>query len=54
MNNQDLERTAIILAGKTVIDTPNDSELGEKVRKMLYERNVIEEINQEKKDSEIF
>lgn len=51
MNNQDLERTAIILAGKTIIDTPNDAELGEKVRKILYERHVIEKVDQEIKDN---
>jgi len=45
MTNQDLERTAVIIAGKTILDTPNDTELGEKVRKILYERHVIEKLD---------
>ena len=45
MTNQDLEKTAVIIAGKTILDTPNDAELGEKVRKILYERHVIEKLD---------
>ena len=37
MDKKQLLTTAIIIPGKTIIETPNDSELGEKIRQMLYE-----------------
>ena len=37
MDKKEIEKTVLIVPGKMVLDTPNDMELGEKIRQMLYE-----------------
>ena len=51
MDKKELEKIALIVTGKMVLDTPNDMELGEKIRQMLYEagKPVIYENKKEKK-----
>lgn len=37
MDRKEMEKTALIISGQMVLETPNDAELGEKIRRMLYE-----------------
>lgn len=37
MDKDQLEKTALIVTGKMILETPNDMELGAIVRQMLHE-----------------
>jgi hypothetical protein len=50
MDKKQLLTTAVIVTGKTIIETPNDAELGEKVRQLLYESGEIKFENNKIKD----
>lgn len=37
MDREQIKKTVLIVSGETVLNTPNDAELGELIRKMFYE-----------------
>lgn len=51
MDNKKAKETVLIVPGQLVLDTPNDMELGIKIRQMLYEagKPTIKENKKEKK-----
>lgn len=50
MDKELIKKTVLIVSGETVLNTPNDAELGEKIRQMFYEADQTK-IYENKKQS---
>ena len=52
MDKELIKKTMLVVSGETVLNTPNDAELGEKIRQLFYEaREVKIYENKNKKDA---